>query len=542
MADRAHRIGASALLAWERGPIVDSIDACAVIDALASRIGRSALGIVLELDRTSPALMHRFVEIGLRRETPYLPLLRLHFDDSNCNWALDALRDLASHGLLFESAGFRYLIVAESKAAALTPAIASGIENIRNALGPVRIGWRQSLPRSVPPPPGFDFTVEWQPLDLNRVSDQAPPVQWTYSQLICDTGKRVGRQIPMSPSVLWSPRSEVRIAEKNSVVNGISASRIAHCVDVAARYVRNREGQGIPFWILRAEIAPADLANSSLDALARLLDETRDPAVSGACDPDSITIPATRSRIAVVLHLYYPELWPELWSAISQIPEPFDLYVSCPFRLLPAVRQLVSSVHTDAVVFGIRNLGRDVLPFLLWLRAVGEEAYSFVLKLHTKRSKHLVDPGESPLGDGNAWRTHAVESLVGSRDRVARILDALEAAHDVGLVAPSGRLFDQMEWQCATGDLLNTLLSRLGRKEEVSGRFPAGTMFWAQGPALVPLAGIPDELMDFEREAGQVDGTLHHAYERAIAHLAQLGGFRVLDTEELLDSTPPRVK
>jgi lipopolysaccharide biosynthesis protein len=41
-------------------------------------------------------------------------------------------------------------------------------------------------------------------------------------------------------------------------------------------------------------------------------------------------------------------------------------------------------------------------------------------------------------------------------------------------------------------------------------------------------------MLDFEREAGQVDGTLHHAYERLVALVAGSLGFRVTDSAALL--------
>jgi len=74
---------------------------------------------------------------------------------------------------------------------------------------------------------------------------------------------------------------------------------------------------------------------------------------------------------------------------------------------------------------------------------------------------------------------------------------------------------------------------------EVSGYFPAGTMFWARLAALTPLATLPDAALDFEREAGQVDGTLHHAYERMMALVAASAGYLTTDSLTLLSAKAP---
>ena len=222
---------------------------------------------------------------------------------------------------------------------------------------------------------------------------------------------------------------------------------------------------------------------------------------------------------------------------MSYISEPVDLFVDCPYRVLAAVQDMVGQRFAEASVYGVQNLGRDVLPFMAWLRAVrGARLSGTVLKIHGKKSIHIVDLKVGPFGSGDDWRRGALAGLVGDEAHVRQLLAAFDASPQVGLVAAAGHLYDQVRWKCGTGDLVETALRRLGLERKVEGTFPAGTMFWARGAVLAPLARVPDTMLDFEREVGQVDETLHHAYERLYALVAEGLGFRVTDSRTLLSS------
>jgi lipopolysaccharide biosynthesis protein len=277
---------------------------------------------------------------------------------------------------------------------------------------------------------------------------------------------------------------------------------------------------------------PAEILK--LGALADLLRQPHVPSATLGRVADVAPVVKSGARIAVVLHLFYPDLWDEIADAIKRLPERFDLFVSCPVRVASAMRVRIGRRFPGAVVFGIHNLGRDVLPFLLWLRAGGGTGYTYVLKLHGKKSVHIVDTSQSPFGGGEEWRRLALDGLIGDAGHARAMLAALDAQSGIGLVAAQGQLYDQVEWKCGTTDLVATALARLGIQQAVAGGFPAGTMFWARTAALAPLAKLPDSALDFEREAGQVDGTLHHAYERLMALVAASTGHGTTDSRSLL--------
>ena len=342
------------------------------------------------------------------------------------------------------------------------------------------------------------------------------------------------------PSVLWSPHRETGLADSAWEVGDISPLKIAYAVDTACRFVGNRAAMGAPFWLLRAAFDPQHPAEAqALRSLADLLRQPHIPsAVSGRVADVSSARPSG-ARIAVVIHLYYPDLWDELADTLAHLPERFDLFVSCPFRIAGALRMRVRMRFPDATVVGVQNLGRDVLPFLLWLRTVSATAYQYVLKLHGKKSVHILDGAQGPFAGGDMWRQQALEGLVGTPDHARAIVDSLDRQPQIGMVAPCGQLYDQVEWKCGTSDLVATVLARMGASRTVAGVFAAGTMFWARMSALAPLAQLPDAALDFDREAGQVDGTLHHAYERLMALIAVDEGFAITESNALLAAPSP---
>jgi lipopolysaccharide biosynthesis protein len=195
---------------------------------------------------------------------------------------------------------------------------------------------------------------------------------------------------------------------------------------------------------------------------------------------------------------------------------------------------MVRARYHGGVVFGIQNLGRDVLPFLLWLGTAGTERYEYVLKFHSKKSEHLAGVAVFEPESGEAWRRKALDSLIGEPRNAAALLSKMDSQADVGIVAPAGLLYDQVAKVYANADLLASLCETFAAPGPVTGRFPAGTMFWARVAALAPLARAPARALNFEREAGQVDGTLHHSYERLFPWIAASRGFRTVDTTELL--------
>ncbi len=229
-------------------------------------------------------------------------------------------------------------------------------------------------------------------------------------------------------------------------------------------------------------------------------------------------------RIAVQLHVYYPDLMEDMALALGQIPWRFDLFISVPSKnAKKEAKRIFSSLPRVAKmkILEVSNRGRDMSPLLV---TFAEELlhYDFVGHFHTKKS--LYNQGAT-----SGWREYLLSMLLGSEDQVRRIFTLFSVSPEVGFLYPqnySGLPYIANTWLSNSGTG-QRLCDRLGISAP-SGYFnyPAGSMFWARTKSLEPLLQLGLEVKDFEREEGQTDGTLAHASERLLPLVAKARGFK----------------
>ncbi|RYE08311.1 MAG: hypothetical protein EOP22_14055 [Hyphomicrobiales bacterium] len=219
--------------------------------------------------------------------------------------------------------------------------------------------------------------------------------------------------------------------------------------------------------------------------------------------------PARPLRIAVVAHVFFPALWPELAAYIANIPAPFTLFVTLPEG--STAEPLIRRTHADAEIRYVPNVGRDVAPFLSLYPALA--AFDVVCKLHTKRDGLLH----------REWRLECLKGVLESRGLVTALLAAF-AAHDDLLLAGAADLYLDGPRHVA-GNL--PMLHRLQDPLPTAYGFFAGTMFWARPALFADLAPrFPAAAFSVHRDK---DGHLEHALERLFgARAATLDGIVAL--------------
>lgn len=225
-------------------------------------------------------------------------------------------------------------------------------------------------------------------------------------------------------------------------------------------------------------------------------------------------------RPAIVVHVFYPDLWPDIGHLLHQITTPFDLFVTHPAGLrLDGIRQ----EFPRSVLVPGENRGRDVAPFVTLLPELERNGYRLVCKLHTKRSPHI------PVGD--RWRREMFSALVGSDTVVRQILAGFERNPSWGIVAPAGHVVPREYYWSSNAARVMALAESAGLQSHKSFRYVAGSMYWIRIDALRPVLGLGLRTESFEPESGQSDGTLAHALERLIGLVVDLSGFDFAESD-----------
>lgn len=231
------------------------------------------------------------------------------------------------------------------------------------------------------------------------------------------------------------------------------------------------------------------------------------------------------AKIAVILHLHYLDLWNEFAAHISQLPQAFDLYISTPDRQCTQAREIISQQFPNAKIFPVENRGRDILPFLHIFKQMPRWQYDYICKIHSKKSPQRFD--------GDRWRRLLLQDLLGSPTIINHTLQRFTADSRLGIITPFDSLATFHKTQGLNQILIDKLICKLGLSN-ASFAFPKGSMFWARPQVLEPLLTLNLGPSDFPDEAGQLDGTMAHAVERAFGLAALKANFSCAETPDIL--------
>lgn len=228
-----------------------------------------------------------------------------------------------------------------------------------------------------------------------------------------------------------------------------------------------------------------------------------------------------RKPVAVIAHIFYPEMTQCLLEGLVNIPGRADIFITTDTEAKKnqISKQLLGYANGSFEIRIVPNVGRDLAAMFVGCRDVFQR-YEFFLHVHSKRSPH--DPRFAN------WRDFLLDNLLGSPQIVSSILNLLDRP-DVGIVFS--------DHFCEVRNLLNWgydytlakgLLARIGvdiRKDFVLD-FPSSSFFWGRTAAVKPLLDLDLQWAEFPIESGQVDGTLAHAIERTLLYIAESAGFR----------------
>lgn len=228
-----------------------------------------------------------------------------------------------------------------------------------------------------------------------------------------------------------------------------------------------------------------------------------------------------QGKLAIAVHIYYPEIWPEVAQRLKGLRHPFILDITTPPEQVASVEPMVKQDFPAARIHSIPNRGMDILPFLSLVPRWQQEGIIAVCKLHTKKG----DGGENAMH----WRLHLLDTLIGHPDTPDRIVRAFADHSSLSLVGPAIFYLSAQRLMYENGPKLQQISQEFGRGPlpQSDWGFFAGTMFWASPAALAPLAQFVAN--NFQVGSGDYskDGRYEHALERFFGLMSHCPGGKI---------------
>ena len=271
---------------------------------------------------------------------------------------------------------------------------------------------------------------------------------------------------------------------------------------------------------------------SSLDALRHYMCDGRweprlhtsrgDPSPS-AHDGAPVDMPlellSKTPPLAVLVHIYYPDLWQELAGYLANLPDnTYDLYVNLVETTF--TRQLEQSIRDAFPAVNIyvnENIGRDIGGHFQLLRNIAMEDYRFFGLVHSKMSPHLA-AGESLL-----WRRRLLTALMGTREIAVANLKSMLSDDTIGVIG--SRRCRDTDLRDNTGKFMELLDMLDVGTESRDVEFVSGTMMYLRREVLQKIfetcKDLPFEKGDDTPLQFHLDAQWAHALERVIGNVVR---------------------
>lgn len=409
-----------------------------------------------------------------------------------------------------------------------------------NGVGEIHLAYTQSFERVDPAEYGFDSAIEFPPNNSFPPTIKVRAASEDFAGTVCDwsvfpqrsrryeaPSYRLFRGVNPSWDNTARRKNRAAIFVKSSpcayqewLVNAIADSRERLRSDEERLIFINAWNE----WAEGAHLEPDERHGFAY------LEATRVAHVrAGVIAPQSEV--RTGRGLAIIVHAFYADVFKELAVQLSEVLPifggPVTVFVSTTEQLENEIRSTCSSVGIAAHIFVVPNRGRDIWPFLHVLRSIALDDFDLVLKLHTKKSLHRTD--------GEMWRNDLISKLLDTTI-AGDIRDFFRQQPGVGYVGPDGHIANISDYWGSNQSTVLDVGRRLGVEiaDTSTIKFIAGTMFYCQPAALLPILNIALDRDCFEDEAGQIDGTLAHAIERCFALSAFAVGMTIASTADVL--------
>jgi len=227
---------------------------------------------------------------------------------------------------------------------------------------------------------------------------------------------------------------------------------------------------------------------------------------------------------AIIFHLYYQDLWEEFKEKIIPIlDDSVHLFVTVNYE-----SEITEDIRLYAKeIYLLDNKGMDFGPFLNVYNTIKNEKYEYIIKLHTKKSKHNKE-----LGD--VWREKLTEVFFYNKESFDLIIETMNSNPEIYMTGAYSCFYDRIKEPLTGASLIENkeTIKNINSFLNVSthGCFFAGSIFMVSKKYLDMLFKnviLEDFILEFNHDYSPGVSSAH-AMERLIGYGVEYYGGKFL--------------
>lgn len=222
-------------------------------------------------------------------------------------------------------------------------------------------------------------------------------------------------------------------------------------------------------------------------------------------------------RHALILHLYYVDMFEEIKEELKDISKNFDIYLSINHTCSKEDIEKIIATYPDIKIFIFENRGRDILPFLKIFKKIYHLKYETILKIHTKKTLQLNNGQET----GKYLRQSLCKNYM-------KILSDFDINNRLGIVIAKNykvHFTSDKNTYLRNNKNVKFITNRINTDYTKDFYYPSGSIFWFRPESIKQLKSSKIKEDYFLIEKGDIDGNIEHAIERMFGLLCKINNF-----------------
>ena len=219
-------------------------------------------------------------------------------------------------------------------------------------------------------------------------------------------------------------------------------------------------------------------------------------------------------NVCGIAHVYYTDLADEIVEAFLRCGTLDSVVITTPTPtddlLIDALEKLTRErPKLNIAVLPVKNIGRDIYPFLQAIKHQHVLDCDVFLKIHTKKSLHLDEY------KGRNWRQQLLTTLCPNAEQTSQISAALHNTDEAWIACSEAFTAGNESWGKNKKNV-KKLAKKLNIGVSKNLVFAAGSMFWGRKDVISTLQKLVIEEHEYNSKKNQLDGSIPHAVERLI--------------------------